>query len=516
MKTNGKIQLAPLARVVVPMMVGRTVADTLDLPVVWWLLPLILILLLAFFVSRRPITQTVLVLLAFFFLGGMLLSIQLQQNRPELPQQDFLFEGVIVNEPVEKNKVMVCDLIITNLSRPVKIKASFWKDRRSKSLQIGEGVRGVMRLDSLTNGQLYSHKGSTSSSFHRKSSFDYKKYLLRHNFVATTFLYSDSWRRQVVSLRSLSYIKRTRLAALIYRRKLLDIFRSHDILQHDFAVIAAMTLGDKSQLSQETKDLFSATGASHVLALSGLHLGIVYGLLSMLYRGRRYRWLFEIIVLIAIWSYTVMVGMSPSVVRSASMLTVYSVMGLLYRDKMSFNVISLAAIVMLIVSPSDLFDVGFQLSYTAVLAIILLYNPLCKLIPHFRFKLVDGLLKMLIVSLSAQIGTSPLVAYYFGIIPCYSILSSLVVIPAATIIIYVAMMMIVFSFWTAAGNLCAEILSGVVGFMSSALTWISNLPGATIVNIRLSCIQVWMIYVVFFSLYLMIRYIQLVGKKKKL
>ena len=80
----------------------------------------------------------------------------------------------------------------------------------------------------------------------------------------------------------------------------------------------------------------------------------------------------------------------------------------------------------------------------------------------------------------------------------------------------VAMMMIVFSFWTAAGNLCAEILSGVVGFMSSALTWISNLPGATIVNIRLSCIQVWMIYVVFFSLYLMIRYIQLVGKKKKL
>ena len=481
MKTNGKIQLAPLARVVVPMMVGITVADTLDLPVVWWLLPLILILLLAFFVSRRPITQTVLVLLAFFFLGGMLLSIQLQQNRPELPQQDFLFEGVIVNEPVEKNKVMVCDLIITNLSRPVKIKASFWKDRRSKSLQIGD-----------------------------------KKYLLRHNFVATTFLYSDSWRRQVVSLRSLSYIKRTRLAALIYRRKLLDIFRSHDILQHDFAVIAAMTLGDKSQLSQETKDLFSATGASHVLALSGLHLGIVYGLLSMLYRGRRYRWLFEIIVLIAIWSYTVMVGMSPSVVRSASMLTVYSVMGLLYRDKMSFNVISLAAIVMLIVSPSDLFDVGFQLSYTAVLAIILLYNPLCKLIPHFRFKLVDGLLKMLIVSLSAQIGTSPLVAYYFGIIPCYSILSSLVVIPAATIIIYVAMMMIVFSFWTAAGNLCAEILSGVVGFMSSALTWISNLPGATIVNIRLSCIQVWMIYVVFFSLYLMIRYIQLVGKKKKL
>ena len=110
MKTNGKIQLAPLARVVVPMMVGITVADTLDLPVVWWLLPLILILLLAFFVSRRPITQTVLVLLAFFFLGGMLLSIQLQQNRPELPQQDFLFEGVIVNEPVEKNKVIQKEL----------------------------------------------------------------------------------------------------------------------------------------------------------------------------------------------------------------------------------------------------------------------------------------------------------------------------------------------------------------------------------------------------------------------
>lgn len=142
-----------------------------------------------------------------------------------------------------------------------------------------------------------------------------------------------------------------------------------------------MALGDKSSLSDKLEEDYSVSGASHVLALSGLHLGIIYAILSLLLARRRWQSVSQALILIAVWTYVFIVGMSASVVRSAIMLTVYSFVSLLNRNKMSLNTLSVAAVVILAGNPLFLYDVGFQMSFAAVLFIILFYRPVFALCP---------------------------------------------------------------------------------------------------------------------------------------
>ncbi|MBR1400570.1 MAG: ComEC family competence protein [Prevotella sp.] len=491
MKTNNWLQLVPLVRIAIFLMAGIVVADLMNLSVLWWMMFSVCSLLLSFFASRNAVMQSVFLLVSFFFLGGLLLQHKKDLTIVVLPQEEIPFEAVVLSEPVVKNKVVVCDLLITNFGKPLKVKASIWKDSRSLSLRPGEGIAAYAVL-----------KPPSNAGF---SSFDYRTYLLRHGFHAVAFVYADSWNRQMVSLKSLSLARRTQISALAYRHRLLERYHEYGIKEQQFAVVAAMTLGDKSQLSQETKDLFSQSGASHILALSGLHLSIVYGLLSMLYRGRRFRFLHEILILLSIWSYTMMVGMSSSVVRSATMLSIYSLFSLQHRDKMSVNVLAFAAIVMLIVSPMDIYDVGFQLSFASVFSILLFFRYVYRLLPDIRQVIFRKIWQMGALSISAQIGTIPLVAYYFGFIPCYSVLTSFVVIPSAVVIIYTAFAMILLGSCGLLAQIAAAVITAMSDFVHLALECISRFPGATIQNISLSAVQVWMIYVIIFALYVMIR-----------
>ena len=118
-----------------------------------------------------------------------------------------------------------------------------------------------------------------------------------------------------------------------------------------YAVVATMALGDKSALTIELKDTYSVTGASHVLALSGLHLGIIYTLLSLLIAGRRWQMLSQLVLILSIWAFVFLVGMSVSVVRSAVMLSLYALLSLGHRDKMSANTLAFTAIVLLMINP---------------------------------------------------------------------------------------------------------------------------------------------------------------------
>ena len=123
-----------------------------------------------------------------------------------------------------------------------------------------------------------------------------------------------------------------------------------------------MVLGDKSALTQELRDVYAVTGASHVLALSGLHLSIIFMLLTLLLGGSRSFTLHSsLFTILSVWAFVFLVGMSTSVVRSATMLTVYALLSLGHRDKMSVNTLAFTAIVMLAVSPLSLYDVGFQI-----------------------------------------------------------------------------------------------------------------------------------------------------------
>ena len=297
-----------------------------------------------------------------------------------------------------------------------------------------------------------------------------------------------------------SRLDRSKIYFLEQRAKLLDRLSESGVDGSVYAVVAAMALGDKSQLTRELKDTYAVSGASHILALSGLHLGILYTLLSLLLSRRRWQVLSQVVIIVCIWLFVFLVGMSASVVRSAVMFTVYALLSLGHRDKMSVNTLAFAAIVMLLLNPKSLFDAGFQMSFMAVLAILLFY-PLFESVwsqPFlFDHRIFKWLWTMLSVSCAAQIGVAPLIAYYFGRFSNYFLLTNLVVVPAATLILYLSLLVLLIPS-------LAYLLIYIVEALNHLLSWIATLPGASIEGLHPTLLQVWMTYVIIGAVYLLL------------
>ena len=284
-----------------------------------------------------------------------------------------------------------------------------------------------------------------------------------------------------------------------WRSYLLRNFQNLQADDDEYAVLAAMTLGDKSAMTRETRELYSKTGASHVLALSGLHLGIIYMLLIYLMPGRR-KWWGRLLLVLSIWAFALLTGLSNSIIRSATMISIYAVFSLRAGRQSSVNVLAFAALVMLLINPHTLFDIGFQMSFMAVLAILLIM-PLTEHFVSEEYLQSHPLLKWLwgtvAVSTAAQIGVSPLIAYYFGRFSTYFLLTNLIVIPAVTVILYGSLLFFISS-WTAIGM---GVL-WIVTMLNRVLEWTARLPMASIDGLHPSAFQVVLIYVVFAALYL--------------
>lgn len=297
-----------------------------------------------------------------------------------------------------------------------------------------------------------------------------------------------------------SRLDRSRTYFLAHRAKLLDRLSENGVDGGGYAVVAAMTLGDKSQLTKDLRGIYAVTGASHVLALSGLHLGIIYTLLSLLLNRRRWQVASQVVVIVCVWLFVFLVGMSASVVRSAVMLTVYALLSLGHRDKMSVNTLAFAAIVMLLFNPRSLFDIGFQLSFMAVLSILLFY-PLFESVWSQSFLLDHRAFKwgwtMLTVSCAAQIGVAPLIAYYFGRFSNYFLLTNFIVVPAATLILYLSLVVLLIPAF-------AYLLIYIVDALNLLLLWMAGLPGACIEGLHPTLLQVSMIYVIIGAVYLLL------------
>ena len=297
-----------------------------------------------------------------------------------------------------------------------------------------------------------------------------------------------------------SYVRHTGERLQDYRQQLLEEYQQQGFDEDSYAIIAAMTLGDKSALTRETRQLFNITGAGHVLAISGLHLGIIYMLISLLVVGRRWRIITQIITILVLWMFAFLVGMTPSVVRSATMLTVYGLLSLGYRKKMSVNVLAFTAIVLLIAQPNALFDIGFQMSFLAVLAILLFFPLLYGIFPlHWlmEHRWVSWLWGMTALSLSAQIGVAPIIAFYFHRFSVYFLLSNFIVIPCAYLILTGALLLLVTHL-----SFIAIALSGVTKFMMSALSAITTLPCASIEGLYPSVVQILLVYIVIGCVYM--------------
>ncbi len=474
---------APLVRLAVCLMAGIIVGDIFVVGR-WLLVVLVVMVVVALLLRKYEHGQSGAIAVCFVVLGWLLMERQKASLVVDWPEGEVCYEAVVTSEPVEKPKTMAVDVLLAKSGR--KLKCYFYKDDRSRALHIGDGLKIQSRIE--------------ANNEWRRGSFDYRRYLEIHGFTGRTFVTSWKWQKTKVSLKQLSRLERMRLTFLKYRSQLLARLNPAVEEKDDaYAVVAAMALGDKSALTQELKDVYSVTGASHILALSGLHMGIIYTLLSLFVFSRRWQMLSQIIIMLSIWGFVFLVGMSTSVMRSAVMLSVYALLSLGHRDRMSVNTLAFTAIVMLMVNPMSLFDDGFQMSYMAVFS-ILLFVPLMEGIFSAEYLMSHRVVRwfwgMVAVSLSAQIGTAPLIAYYFGRFSCYFLPTNFIVIPAAMLILYLSLVVLLVPS-------LAFILFEIVAMLNSLLTKMASIPGASIDNLHPTKIQTTMIYVIIVAVYLL-------------
>lgn len=487
----------PLLPIAVSLMLG--ILAGFSLPILHWPAYYVLAaffgaVLTAFLAGKRPVLQSILIM-ACTMVFGLFLALWKQQafQRFTYPKLSEPMEAVVASEPTEKAKTMAVDVLLCKNGR--KLKGYFEKDERARQLKPGDGllmdVRVERSVERLPNG------------------FNYRRYMEGNGFSGQFYAKASRWQTKRVSLERLPRLTRSRLGFLSIRHKLLERYRLLGASDDRYSVLAAMTLGDKSALSAQIRDVYAVSGASHILALSGMHIGILYMLFSLLTfsRHRRHIWS-QALIVAAVWAFALLTGLSTSVVRAALMVSIFAVFAVGFRFNSSLNLLCLSAIIILTQNPYSLFDIGFQLSFMAVLS-ILLFVPLMENRhatwappteqPYYWRKAISGLANCLRVSVAAQLGVAPLLAYYFGRFSTYFLVTNLIVLPAAYLILYGSLLMLLVP-WPPLSNS----VIGIVDLLNNLLTRINRWPLASIEGLHPSVFQVLLCYAIIACLFLML------------
>ena len=391
---------APLLPLAISMIVGIAMSQWINN----WFIPLamlVIVVIATCMVGRYPRLQTAGIIVGTLLLGMTLGSRQRQQLDVEWSEERQQVELIVTSEVKVKKKTVVLDALTADGQH--KLRCSIQRDQDSEQIQIGQGLEVYTRIKKVHE---YHH-----------GHFDYLQYMQCHGFTGELYAYSNQWQWQTISLKELSMTDKLRLRFLTWRHQLLEHFRQQQMDEEAYGVITAMTLGDKTTLSKELKGTYSRVGASHILALSGLHLMIIYGVITLVIGWHRYHMATQIITVLAIWAFALLTGLSTSVVRSAFMISLYALLSLGYRERMSVNTLAFVAIVLLIINPMAIYDLGFQLSFLAVLGILLIHPLINNLIAanvQQKHRWLSSAWGLVTVSIAAQIATAPLVMYQFG------------------------------------------------------------------------------------------------------
>lgn len=316
-------------------------------------------------------------------------------------------------------------------SKFLVIKSLGTTEKGNKFLFQSNGNKGVLYTHSAWSERLELGSWYYSKDLHLNKieqslvpgKFDYFQYLKNKSWNYTAYLGKG---QKLVRLKDSHWFYESLHTVQSFLRQKIKFYHQNPDLE---ALCFAILLGDKTELAPETQDMFANLGISHFLAVSGLHVGIIYWLISLvlgLSRFKKHKWFwFKVfLALAAIWFYAFLSGFSMSVTRAAFMFSCFLVARGFKKNFHPINVLCLSAIFWLLVNPGNLFDVGFQLSYAAVAGILVLY-PLLNKLWQPRYLVLDSLWSIVSVSLSAQLATLPLVLYYFAKFPTLFLLSNI-------------------------------------------------------------------------------------------
>ncbi len=252
--------------------------------------------------------------------------------------------------------------------------------------------------------------------------FDYGAYLRQHQIFVSAFANADSY-----VLLSSNHARVWEIFPKLVSHKLLSYFSQQGVEGDELAVLQALTIGDKSLLDSDLKQLYMDTGAMHILAVSGMHVGIISMILGWLLvfmeKRKHGKVVRGVLVLIFIWLYSLVAGLGPSILRATIMFSVVTVGSMFSRHTSTYNSLAFSAFLLCLLDPYCLFDAGFQLSYVAVLSIVFFYPYVYRLL-HFRRWIFDSAWSLVAVAIAANIGTFPVTVYLFHQFPVHFILTN--------------------------------------------------------------------------------------------
>jgi len=324
-----------------------------------------------------------------------------------------------------------------------------------------------------------------------------------HTFNYSGYLYSQGIRYQLVCMNTAcrQVMKRESyglfVLAMDIRDRLLKILKDKGLSGQEFSVAGALLLGYVNDIDSKLKSAFAASGTMHILSVSGMHVGIIFifletalSFLNRIRRGRTIKCLAEILF---IWSYAAITGFSPAVLRAATSLSFLIAGKTMKRKPEMLNVLSASVFFLLMMDTTLLADVGFQLSYMAVIGIVLLYKPIYDLyVTHLW--LPAKIWAMIAVSAAAQMATFPLTLFYFHQFPNYFILSNLIIVPLSNGIILLGIMSLLLSPLPVAGEFSVAALRLLVHCLNASVLWIEHLPGSVSHGFFPGIVDVLLIY----------------------
>ncbi|WP_372641495.1 ComEC/Rec2 family competence protein [Ancylomarina sp.] len=421
-----------------------------------------------------------------------------------LPSVDSItaFKGSLKRSPDEKAKSMACVIELKgvyNKDRWEKANAQVLlylaKDSLSRELEMGDDILVSSKLEKVSNNG-------------NPNEFDYAKYLQHRYILYSTYVRGSSW-KLIEKNKSFNF----KHIAVAWRQRLLNIYKKAGLKNEAYEILAALTLGAREEVSEDVKSVWSAAGATHVLAVSGLHVGIIFGvmqfLLSFLAGSKFGRFFRGVLLLACLWSYALLTGLSPSVMRAASMFSILAIALMINRKGTIYNSLAISALLLLLINPFVLFDVGFQFSYLAVVSIVY-FQPKFENMINVNTFVLRWSWRLFTVSLAAQIGTFPLAIYYFHQFPAYFFLSNFVIIPVAGLLIYSSALLLIFSEIDFITKWFTYLLQHFVELIHGLIYQIQALPGALVERITFTSLQVVLLYGLIIGLTFSI-----FGKRKK-
>jgi competence protein ComEC len=438
-------------------------------------------------------------LVFFFLLGAMLYTLRYSEARSLFTPH--IRQGIVVKAPKKASRSWAVTLQGSSGGKFIA-----YIDQKSDSaslaaIRTGDTLRFKTRKMSPTCPLDIAAEDSLFAP--------YRNHLFRTGISATCYIGRNDWEAAAAQSRD-DFFQRIRSVIPV-------VYHNYGLTADEGALLEALTTGNKSRLSAELRTRYSRAGASHILALSGFHLAVVFTILTLMLGGiplpLKWEWTKSVVIIACIVTFTLLADSPPSLVRAAIMCCLMSVSGCLGRTALSLNSLTLAAFIMLCYDPLMLKDVGFQLSFTSVLAICVIAVPCCRKIDDRVYELLPDkkrgtriarkalsyISSIVIVSLICSIATAPLVAYYFHGIPVLGVLTNLLVSTLAVVLLYTIALWWLLFWWDGARLLLTSVLKSAASLMNSSAEWVSSVEWS-VLDWSPSVTQVLLSYALLISL----------------